>query len=86
MDIWEIERVPHELVDLAKEISGQNVESAIWLLSDAYGKVQEEPVEAKRGLFRFQAEFRRTKKALELVGLITKLHSTLVSPRKNFST
>lgn len=85
MEIWETERVPLELADLAKEISQQNVKSAIWFPLDAYGKLQEEPVELKKEMLRFKAEFRRTKKELELVGFIIKLLSSLVSLRKNFS-
>ena len=85
MEIYEINRKGTLWTwDLVKGISGQYVESEIWLFLDAYGKVQEEPVEAKKELFRFQAEFRRTKKALELVGLIIKLLPYLVSPRKKF--
>lgn len=68
-----IERVPNELVDLAKEISGQNVASATWLLLAAYGEVQKGQVELKKELFRFKAECGRTNNELELVGLIMKL-------------
>lgn len=53
MEIWETERVPLELADLAKEISQQNVKSAIWFPLDAYGKLQEEPVELKKEMLRF---------------------------------
>lgn len=53
MEIWETEWVPLELADLAKEISQQNVKSAIWFLLDDYGKLQEEPVELKKEMLRF---------------------------------
>lgn len=36
----QIERVPHELVDLAKEISRQNVESVNWLLLVSYATIK----------------------------------------------
>lgn len=40
--MWKIENPTNKFVDLAKQISGQNVESAIWFLSAVYGKVLRE--------------------------------------------
>lgn len=70
-------------MDLAKEIFRQNVESAIWLLLASHGKIQEEQVEPKKELFRFQAEF-RTKKKLELMGMIVELFFITNLSKKKF--
>ena len=47
---------------LAKEIPGQDAESVICLLLDTCGKVQEELLELKKEMFRFQANIEELKR------------------------
>ena len=47
---------------LAKDFPGQDVESVICLLLDTCGKVQEELLELKKGMFRFQANLEELKR------------------------
>lgn len=39
---WKLEMVSNKVVNLAKDISGQNVESANWLILAAYDKASQE--------------------------------------------
>ena len=50
--------VSNRIVNLAKDISRQNAENAIWLILAAYDKAFQEWDELKNELFNFQAEFR----------------------------
>ena len=47
---------------LAKEIPGQDVESVTCLHLDTCGKVQEELLELKKEMFRFQANLEELKR------------------------
>ena len=48
--MWEVEYVPNELGNLAKEISKLSAEGATWFLLNAYSKIWEEKNKWREGL------------------------------------